>query len=136
MPAARMPGASLLAPGLNSAAAKLAWISRSECMRNAPLRMANAPMIQYVIGLTRFIQQRREWWHVGIPFDESRHRAHARQRFAVEIPHWTGDRLAVRIDQAQPVGVEARQMDLLHAARGNRVEVAQRIEAVVDRAHT
>src|SRR3954451_13530815 len=100
MPAARMSGASLPAPGLNSAAAKPAWISRSECMRNAPLRMANAPLIQYVIGLAGLIQQCREWRHVGIPFDESRHSAHARQCFAVEIPHRAGDRLAVRIDQA------------------------------------
>src|SRR5215208_2062277 len=107
MPAARMPGASLFAPGLNSAAANPAWISRSECTGHTPLEVTRAPLIQYVIGLARFVQQCRKRRHVGVPFDESRYSAHARQCFSEEIPHRTGDRLAVRIDEAQPVAVEA-----------------------------
>src|SRR5689334_17949841 len=130
-----MPGASRLAAGLNNAAANPDWISRSECMGRAPFPVGWAPLRENVFGLARFVEQRVERRNVGIPFDQSRPGADAAERFAVQIPHRPAYAIAMRIDQAQTIAVVPGEMNLTHALGWDRIQIAQRVETVVDRAH-
>src|SRR5215471_19615983 len=101
-----MPGT----PGaveLKIEAAKPVCCSRSDCMSH-PRR---CPLIQDLLRLRGFRQEYRERRQIRVPFDQRRHRANARERFAVQIPDWTRHRLAVSIDKAQPIAVEACEMD-------------------------
>src|SRR6266704_3580791 len=70
-------------------------------------------------GMRRLLEQHRHGWHVGVPFDERRHRAEARERSRIERPHFRRDARAVIVDAEYPSAVEplhdvTRQMDLAH----------------------
>src|SRR5437660_1272299 len=47
----------------------------------------------------RLLEQHRHGRHVGVPFDERRHRAEARERLRVERPYFRGHARAVIVDE-------------------------------------
>src|SRR6266852_8306652 len=50
-------------------------------------------------SMRRLLEQHRHRRHVGVPFDERRHRAEARERLGVERPHFRRDARAVIVDE-------------------------------------
>src|SRR6266571_7714072 len=70
-------------------------------------------------GMSCLLEQRRHGWHVGVPFDERRHRAEARERLGIERPHFRRDARAVVVDAQRSRVVEppegmTGEMDLAH----------------------
>src|SRR6266568_3847745 len=49
-------------------------------------------------GMSRLLEQHRHGRHVGVPFDERRHRTEARERLGIECPHLRRDARAVIVD--------------------------------------
>src|SRR6266852_2138896 len=84
----------------------------------------------------RLLEQHRHGGHVGVPFDQRRHRAETRECFGVECPHFRGDARAVIVDAEYPSAVEpshgvTRQMDLAHDLRRQSGEVPCGVPAVI-----
>src|SRR5712692_3195173 len=75
--------------------------------------------LKHGLGARRLVHKHFERRHVGIPFDERRHRAETRERFCVERPDLRRDARAVIVDAEHPSAVEPplgvpRNMDLAH----------------------
>src|SRR5581483_9232775 len=134
MPAARMPGAPCERAGSSSAAVNPDCISCSEGI----VRLHYHPLVENLLRLARFVEEHIERRKIRIPFDQRAHRPEARQRFPIEIPHGSRHAVSVRVDEqtraTQRGAVEACEVDLLHGMRRDRVQIAQRIETVVDAA--
>src|SRR4029453_19150179 len=81
-------------PPLRSASRNAAWTSRSAGMVKPRLHTAAD-----ALGPTGFLQQDRERRDVGVPLDQGRHGAEARDRVAIQVPDIRRHRRAVVIDQ-------------------------------------
>src|ERR1700685_2879779 len=69
--------------------------------------------------------------NIVIPFDERWDAAEAPHRMLVERPHLGANRMVVSVEQIAAVVAMAGEMELDHTPGGNRVDIAQRIEAMV-----
>src|SRR5712692_905543 len=91
-------------------------------------------------GMSRLLEQHHHGRHVGVPFDQRRHRAEERERLGIERPHFRRDARAVVVDAQRPGVVElpegmTGEMDLAHRFGRQRCEIRRSPPAVVARAH-
>src|SRR2546428_13474102 len=79
--------------------------SRNIEAANARCRSSKAGMRALLahdaLRLRRFVEQQRERWHVGVPFDERRHADEECQRLGVKRPHLPRNARAVVVDADQ-----------------------------------
>src|SRR5215470_3166445 len=83
------------------------WISSSVGM---------ASLIQEPCCTPRLVQEHRELWQVGIPFDQRRNRSEPGERLGVECPDFGDDAGTVIVDPQNPTIVQVpdrvpRKMD-------------------------
>src|SRR6266699_6032261 len=69
------------------------WSSSSEGAAGSTFRLVDQRG-----GMSRLLEQHRHGRHVGVPFDQRRHRAEKRERLGIERPHFRRDARAVVVD--------------------------------------
>src|SRR6266702_6061018 len=110
------------------------WSSSSEGAAGSTFRLVDQRG-----GMRRLLEQHRHGRHVGVPFDQRRHRAEARERLCVERPHFRRDARAVIVDAdcsrlVDPPDAVTGEMDLAHRLGWQGCEVRGGPPAVVARA--
>src|SRR5262245_43665787 len=110
MPSQAIAAAAHASSPPRSASRNAAWTSCS-----AGIVMFRLPTAEDALGPTGFLQQDRERRDVGVPLDQGRHGADARDRVTIQAPDLQRDRRTVVIDQdGLPVGVIARVAGQMH----------------------
>src|SRR5712692_670723 len=84
----------------------------------------------------RFVDQHVERRHIGVPFDEGRHRAEARERRRVERPDLGRDARTVIVDAKRAAVFElpravSGEMDLADRGGRQRGKIGRRVPAVI-----
>jgi hypothetical protein len=73
--------------------------------------------------------------NVGVPRDDRRYAAEARDRLPIPRPDFRRHRRAVGVDDARTAGIEARELDLCIGVWWHCVEVGHRVDAVIAGVH-
>src|SRR5262249_25453991 len=87
--------------------------------------------VQNRVGASGFLLEDFEGGQIGVPFDERGLGTESFDRLPVERPDRRSDARPVRIDEARPRVVVAREMDFRHRIAGYRRHIVPRIETVV-----
>src|SRR5216684_7476131 len=134
--AGSMPSATTWAPAL---ASSRATTLRSTARWSSSSDGAGAftfDLLEHGGGTRRLVDQHFERRHVGVPFDEGRHRAEARERRRVERPDLGRDARTVIVDAKRaavfelPRGVSG-EMDLADRGGRQRGKIGRRVPAVI-----
>src|SRR5688572_5116946 len=106
------------AEGSRSAAANDRCSSRSEA----------TALPEYQIRSLTFSDQGCERWNIGIPLDECRHGAEARDRQSIKLPHLVADLRAVVVDECRAVSRVTGKMNFSDHPCGQPCNERARVE--------